>query len=189
MKIKAVALLTLIHQASAFAPTAFTSRSNTFKHSAIVDPSFFHDAPQHIDTLSNIFSSINLADADLNAAADTVTAAAAAIDPTPIVEAAPAAVQQAVADVAPAAAEIATEAAKPDNGWFGFLAGPIAFSLELIHGALTGVGVDANAWGLAIIIMTTTIKLLTYPLTAAQLESTVKMQVSTPSMGKKIMIF
>ena len=185
MKIKSVALVTLIHQASAFAPTAFTSRSNTFKHSALVDPSFFHDAPQHINTLSNIFSSINLADADLSAAADTVTAAAAAIDPTPIVDAAPAVVQQAIADVAPAAADVAAEVAKPDNGWFGFLAGPIASSLEFIHGALAAVGVDANAWGLAIVFMTSIIKLLTYPLTASQLESTAKMQVS---VGKKSVI-
>ena len=165
MKIKAIALLTLVHQTLAFAPTAFTSRSNTFKQHSIVDPSIFHDAPQHIETLSNFFSSINLADADLEAAAEAVSNVVA--DPTP------------VATVAQEAA--ATAAASPNNGWFGFLAGPIEFILEGLHGLFSGLGLTANSWGLAIIFMTTLIKLVTYPLTAQQLESTAKMQVSASS--------
>ncbi len=163
MKIKTVALLALVHKCAAFAPTAFTGRSNAnaFKQSAMVDPSMFHDLPHHIDTLSNVFSSINLADADLlSTAADSA--------------------QTAVAPVT----EAVTEAAAPDNGWFGFLAGPIEFLLELLHGIFAGVGMDSNTWGLAIISMTTIIKLVTYPLTAQQLESTSKMQVSTKLQTK-----
>ncbi len=160
MKIKAFALFALLNEASAFAPTAFTrsTKTSSTTRNAIVDPSVFHDMPQHMDTLSNIFSSINLADADLSAAADTVSSASAA--------------------AAPAVAEVAQEAATVDNGWFGFLAGPIEFTLELLHGGLNAAGLSANSWGVSILMMTTLIKILTYPLTAQQLESTAKMQVS-----------
>jgi YidC/Oxa1 family membrane protein insertase len=111
----------------------------------MVDPSVFSDVHQHIDTLSNVFSSLNLADA----------------------------------------AETAATAAKDDNGWFGFLEGPIEFLLGLIHQGLVGVGMDADAWGSTIIAMTVIIKLVTYPLTKQQLESTNKMQVSLTSTTVK----
>lgn len=42
---------------------------------------------------------------------------------------------------------------------------------------LTGMGMSADAWGVSIIVMTIVIKLLTFPLTKQQLESTNKMQV------------
>jgi hypothetical protein len=77
------------------------------------------------------------------------------------------------------AADAAATASQDDNGWFGFLEGPIEFFLGLIHQGLVGVGMDADAWGLTIIAMTVIIKVLTYPLTKQQLESTNKMQVRT----------
>ena len=76
------------------------------------------------------------------------------------------------------AAEATAEVAKNDNGWFGFLEGPIEFILKGIHATLVGMGMNEDAWGVTIIAMTTLIKLATYPLTKSQLESTNKMQVS-----------
>ena len=162
MKLATATLLTLLHQSSAFAPTPFTTsssaRSNTFKHSALVDPSIFADTHQHVDTLSNFFSSIILSDGDvsdsMNALADAATSA-----------------------VSTTTTDATAAAASQDNGWFGFLEGPIEFLLQGIHSLLTSVGVSENAWGVSILVMTTFIKLLTYPLTKSQLESTSKMQV------------
>lgn len=71
---------------------------------------------------------------------------------------------------------------KDDNGWFGFLTGPIEGLLGLIHSASVAVGVDANAWGISIIVLTLLIKLLTFPLTKSQLESTSKMQAMAPAV-------
>lgn len=152
-----VAVLTLLQQSSAFAPTTpFTrptnTRSNTFQQSAIIDPSILADAHQHVDTFSNLFSSIVLSD-------DSVVAAVAAT---------------------PEATETAAAAAQSGNGWFGFLEGPIEFLLQGIHSSLVGIGLGENTWGVSIIIMTTLIKLATYPLTAQQLGSTSKMQALQP---------
>lgn len=78
--------------------------------------------------------------------------------------------------VTPAATD-AVVAADADNGWFGFLTGPIEGLLKLIHVGLTSMGLSADAWGVSIIVMTIVIKVLTFPLTKSQLESTNKMQV------------
>jgi len=75
-----------------------------------------------------------------------------------------------------------TEAATDDNGWFGFLTGPIEGLLKLIHAIFVGIGLDANAWGISIIVLTLLIKVVTYPLTKSQLESTQKMQVLQPQI-------
>jgi len=74
----------------------------------------------------------------------------------------------------------ATTDAASSNGWFGFLTGPIEFLLQVIHQGFVTVGLDANSWGLSIAAMTILIKLLTYPLTKQQLESTSKMQEMQP---------
>jgi len=79
-----------------------------------------------------------------------------------------------VTDVAPAAD------AASQNGWFGFLTGPTEGLLQIIHNVLVGVGVNENAWGITIIAITLFIKLLTFPLTKTQLESTNKMQALQP---------
>lgn len=80
------------------------------------------------------------------------------------------------------AAEATAEVAKNDNGWFGFLEGPIEFTLKGIHSTLVGMGMNEDAWGVTIIAMTTLIKLATYPLTKSQLESTNKMQALQPTI-------
>ena len=76
------------------------------------------------------------------------------------------------------ASDIAASSSSQGNGFFGFLTGPIEGLLQTIHSLLVAVGVSENAWGESILGMTLVIKLLTYPLTKSQLESTNKMQVS-----------
>lgn len=80
-----------------------------------------------------------------------------------------------MASAAPAAADAAADSG---NGWFGFLTLPIEGLLKGIHLLLTSMGMSADSWGVSIIAMTIVIKLLTFPLTKQQLESTNKMQVS-----------
>lgn len=79
-----------------------------------------------------------------------------------------------MASAAPAAADAAADSG---NGWFGFLTLPIEGLLKGIHLVLTSMGMSADSWGVSIIAMTIVIKLLTFPLTKQQLESTNKMQV------------
>jgi YidC/Oxa1 family membrane protein insertase len=74
-------------------------------------------------------------------------------------------------------AATATAAAGSGNGWFGFLEAPIEGLLQLCHSSLVAMGMTENSWGLSILLMTTLIKILTFPLTKTQLESTNKMQV------------
>mmetsp|Transcript_32640 Transcript_32640/g.48708 ORF Transcript_32640/g.48708 Transcript_32640/m.48708 type:complete len:424 (-) Transcript_32640:230-1501(-) len=160
-----LALLTLLSapMASAFAPPT-TFRSTT-KLSAI-DPSAIHDLSQHsavaADSINHFFSSMLISDLDV----DAVNSAAATI---PL-------------DAAPGAADAAAAVAKADdNGWFGFLTLPIEGLLKLIHASLASTGMT-EAWGLSIIAMTVFIKLLTFPLTKGQLESTNKMQALQPTI-------
>ena len=127
-----------------------------------LEPGHFQDLAQShpVDSLLS-FGSMLLSDVDMDAAAAVVDAAtdtaAAATD----------------------AAAVATDAAASSGGGgpMGIFAGPIEGLLEIIHSALVAVGVDSNSWGLSILLMTATIKLLTFPLTKTQLESTNKMQV------------
>lgn len=109
-----------------------------------------------MDSLNHFFTSLTLADLDV----DAVTASAASAD----------------------AAAAAAAADSANNGWFGFLTLPIEFLLKLIHTALTSVGMSADAWGVSIIAMTVVIKALTFPLTKSQLESTNKMQALQPTV-------
>lgn len=127
-----------------------------------IDVHNIQDIPNHIQSIQDAMTTISIAD----------------LDPTGVVT--DVAVQSAPNS---AAGEIATQAAKTtDNGWFGFLTGPTMGFLELIHAGLRSVGMDSNSWGVSIIILTITIKLLTYPLTKSQLESTQKMQALQPTM-------
>ena len=86
-----------------------------------------------------------------------------------------------VAD-AGAAAGTAAAAAGDSNGWFGFLAGPIEYLLQIIHLGLVSIGAPGNAWGISIVGMTVIIKVLTYPLTKQQLTSTNRMQALQPTI-------
>ncbi|KAL7541530.1 hypothetical protein ACHAXR_011003 [Thalassiosira sp. AJA248-18] len=152
--------------ASAFAPPA-SFRPHSTKLAA-VDPSSLHDLPQHVDSLNQFFSSLTLADMDVDAMTDAM-ASTSGIVPM---------------DGAPDAASAAVDAAAAGsgNGWFGFLTLPIESLLQIIHGGLTSVGMSADAWGVSIIAMTVVIKALTFPLTKSQLESTNKMQALQPTI-------
>ena len=144
----------------AFAPSSGIARPTTTARSMAVDPTAFADMSHQVSALQDAVSSLLVADVGL---VDAVTSGAA----------------DNVAEATGALAG-ATDAAAAgtDNGWFGFLAGPIEFLLQVIHKVLVGAGMPANAWGISIVAMTLVIKVLTYPLTKSQLESTSKMQVS-----------
>jgi len=146
----------------------FSPRTNT----NVVQPSG-SAAPMKMVMNTDAFSSILLSVDD---AIDTVSSAVDAAAPAAVE-----AISSAVDAAAPASAAV-TEAAANNNGWFGFLAGPIESLLMLIHSGLGAVGIVENGWGISILGLTLLIKLLTYPLTASQLESTTKMQVLQPSV-------
>ena len=56
--------------------------------------------------------------------------------------------------------------------------------LEIIHNAITGVGIGTNfAWGLAIIALTLLVRLAMHPLTAKQMASMQKMQKLQPQLN------
>lgn len=149
----AASLLTLqVQNTVAFAPSSIVKAPLT-QRSAVFDPSIFADAHQHVDSLSSIFSSMTLADAS-DAVGAAVDASGAAV----------------------------VEVAKDDNGWFGFLEGPIESALTIIHSTIVNAGMPSNAWGITIIAMTSLIKLATYPLTRQQLGSTYKMQELQPTI-------
>jgi len=64
-----------------------------------------------------------------------------------------------------------------DYGWLTFLAKPIYWLLEQLH------GIVAN-WGWAIVLLTIIIKLVFYPLSAASYKSMAKMKAVTPRLMK-----
>jgi len=161
----ALALFTLhAQETAAFTPSSFArplvndfrASSLTRRH-ALADPSVFTDMAHNADAIQSFFTSISLADAT-----DAVVASAG--------------------DVAAAAGDVAEVAKDPGNGWFGFLEGPIEAGLCLAHDNLVKLGVTGNSWGISIILITTVIKLFTYPLTAQQLQSTSKMQLIQPQV-------
>lgn len=158
MKLRVIsALLFVLEGVHAFAPSSRGGLSNTIRPSTTarsfgVDPSSFHDIAQHVDTFKDAFSSLTLSDVE-------------------------AAVEGAASSVADVSADTAAAASSSGNGWFGFLVGPIEGLLFLIHSAVSMVAGEANSWGASIVLLTLLIKLLTFPLTKTQLESTNKMQV------------
>jgi YidC/Oxa1 family membrane protein insertase len=64
-----------------------------------------------------------------------------------------------------------------DYGWLAIIAWPLFWLLEKFH-SLTG------NWGVAIILLTVTIKLLFFPLSAASYKSMAKMKLITPRLTK-----
>mmetsp|Transcript_41677 Transcript_41677/g.61661 ORF Transcript_41677/g.61661 Transcript_41677/m.61661 type:complete len:444 (-) Transcript_41677:309-1640(-) len=147
---------------AAFASTTTKTSSSL---NAIDPTPFLQDLSHHADHLHSALSStFTLADLDGAAAAIPDVPATAAVD--------------AVAQAAP---DAAAAAAANNNGWFGILAGPIEGLLSLLHTGLVMAGFQ-NAWGVSILVMTVVIKLVTYPLTKTQLESTNKMQALQPTI-------
>lgn len=167
-----------VQDAVAFAPSSILKVPLT-QRSAIVDPSIFADVHQHVDSIASMFSSLSLADGSGLPDGAVVAGLAGVSDAAVVADGSILADGARVVSAAGAAAEIT----KNDNGWFGFLEAPIEFLLQGIHTSLVGVGMNANAWGLTILTMTTVIKLATYPLTKQQLGSTQKMQVRLHMMS------
>jgi YidC/Oxa1 family membrane protein insertase len=145
-------LLCLIPSSDAFTPIQLHNRASLSKLNFGSDPSVFH-----FHDLSNPIAS---SWSTFQVAVDAATDIASNIPSDGVVEAS--------TDAA---------AAGSGNGWFGFLEAPIEGLLQLCHSSLVSMGMSANAWGLSILLMTTLIKVLTFPLTKTQLESTNKMQV------------
>jgi len=166
-----------VQDAVAFAPSSILKVPLT-QRSAIVDPSIFADVHQHVDSIASMFSSLSLADGSGLPDGAVVAGLAGVSDAAVVADGSILADGARVVSAAGAAAEIT----KNDNGWFGFLEAPIEFLLQGIHTSLVGVGMNANAWGLTILTMTTVIKLPTYPLTKQQLGSTQKMQTLQPTI-------
>jgi YidC/Oxa1 family membrane protein insertase len=182
-----VSTLLLVGTAHAFLPSAQRPISIcNLQHSKTslslaIDPSHFVDAIQQFTSATSML---------LSDAVDTETiagAAAAVSDTANSIGSAAAAVvvdtATAVADTATAVADTASAAADapPDYGWFGFLTVPIEGLLQIIHSLIAGTG-TANAWGVSIIALTLLIKVVTFPLTKTQLESTNKMQAMQPAI-------
>jgi YidC/Oxa1 family membrane protein insertase len=82
------------------------------------------------------------------------------------------------------AASTVAEAAAEDPGWFDLVVvKPFETAILALHGALQGAGVE-GAFGISIILFTLGLKLLTFPLTKTQIESTSKMQAIQPAAKK-----
>jgi YidC/Oxa1 family membrane protein insertase len=64
-----------------------------------------------------------------------------------------------------------------DYGWLTVIAAPLFWVLKLFHGWM-------GNWGLAIILLTVTIKLIFFPLSAASYRSMAKMKLVTPRLMK-----
>jgi YidC/Oxa1 family membrane protein insertase len=86
----------------------------------------------------------------------------------------------ATTSVAADAAAVAAET-PADPSWFdSLIVFPFEFVLTTLHDLLKGAGVQ-EAWGPSIIGFTIAVKLLTFPLTKVQIESTTKMQAIAPA--------
>lgn len=171
-KVSAVVLfLSCAKEITSFAPTPSFSRATLNSNLKMIDPSMFHDLPQHFDSIGSAFSSLMISDGDISAAVDAVDA---------VTTAATDAVTTAAVS---APVDTVTQAASTDQGGgLGFLTGPIEGLLETIHSLIVAVGMDANAWGVSIVALTVLIKVLTYPLNKQQLESNAKMQMLQPAI-------
>jgi YidC/Oxa1 family membrane protein insertase len=156
----ALAAALLADNSTAFVPHSVRkAAAPTTARSFGVDPSAFQDLHQHIHHLPDAFGSMTLSDAmDAIAqpAADAVSAAGDAL------------------------AGVDGEEVVKKAGWFGFLTVPIEGLLQAIHSGLSMAGMESNSWGVSIVALTVLIKVLTFPLTKTQLESTNKMQAMQP---------
>lgn len=172
MKVAFCCPLLLLASASAFAPVhrssygSFVRPTKATSRSLVIDPSSLTD---HLSSLPDAFSSFSLADAG-----DAVSDAASSLAET-------ASNSAAAQDASDAVAAVSDPSA--NNGWFGFLTGPIEVLLKILH-SVVAVGVGSNSWGISIILLTLLVKAVTFPLTKQQLESTTKMQAMQPEIKK-----
>ncbi|GLT65086.1 hypothetical protein SLA2020_375380 [Shorea laevis] len=87
-----------------------------------------------------------------------------------------------LADAAVAVDSAANDAAAQKNGgWFGFISDSMEFVLKVLKGGLAALHVP-YAYGFAIILLTVIVKVVTFPLTKQQVESTLAMQNLQPKI-------
>jgi YidC/Oxa1 family membrane protein insertase len=170
-----------------FAPSAqrCVSRCNTINAKTTlglaIDPLNLIDAFHHITSATTMMLSDAVDVGTMNDVATAVvdTTASTAVDTANAAATVAIGTANTMNDVAAAAAAAAD--APTDYGWFGFLTVPIEGLLKIIHSLIAATG-TANSWGVSIIALTLLIKLLTFPLTKTQLESTNKMQAMQPAI-------
>merc|ERR1719199_511897 len=127
MKCQSLILALSAPSISAFvAPISQSKTISTKLSMSMIDPSSMQDLPQHADTLHQFFSSLTLADMDVDAMSSALDAAPISGGDT-------------------AAVDAAADVANNNGGWFGFLTLPIESLLQILHGGLKSVGVP-NAW-------------------------------------------
>jgi YidC/Oxa1 family membrane protein insertase len=175
---KLFSLLLYTTSVSAFVPSA---RRLAIRPSALsfgLDPSHLVDVIQQFTASSSLM----LSDA-MDAASDVSSSAAAVVDTvSAAADAVTSAAVSTTVDAVTNSADAVDAAAKTtDYGWFGFLTIPIEGLLKLIHSMIAATGTP-NSWGVSIIVLTLLIKLVTFPLTKTQLESTNKMQAMQPAI-------
>jgi YidC/Oxa1 family membrane protein insertase len=78
-----------------------------------------------------------------------------------------------------AVADAAADAPQKSGGFMSIFAGPLESFLKLIDSGLDSAGVPYS-YGFSIIVLTLLVKLATYPLSAKQVESTLRMQQLQP---------
>jgi membrane protein insertase Oxa1/YidC/SpoIIIJ len=178
----------LLGHVDAFAPSAQRPLSRCNIKNAktslalAIDPIHFVDAIHQFTSATTMLLSdvmdVDTINTATSAVVDTTTSAVVDSAAVAASTAASIAVDTAntITDVAAAAADAPT-----DYGWFGFLTVPIEGLLKIIHSLIATTG-TANAWGVSIIALTLFIKLVTFPLTKTQLESTNKMQAMQPAI-------
>ncbi|GLU11635.1 hypothetical protein SLE2022_283680 [Rubroshorea leprosula] len=87
-----------------------------------------------------------------------------------------------LADAAVAVDSAANDAAPQKNGgWFGFISDSMEFVLKVLKGGLEALHIP-YAYGFAIILLTVIVKVVTFPLTKQQVESTLAMQNLQPKI-------
>eukprot|EP00587_Corethron_hystrix_P004202 CAMPEP_0113310338 /NCGR_PEP_ID=MMETSP0010_2-20120614/8024_1 /TAXON_ID=216773 ORGANISM="Corethron hystrix, Strain 308" /NCGR_SAMPLE_ID=MMETSP0010_2 /ASSEMBLY_ACC=CAM_ASM_000155 /LENGTH=428 /DNA_ID=CAMNT_0000165775 /DNA_START=63 /DNA_END=1349 /DNA_ORIENTATION=+ /assembly_acc=CAM_ASM_000155 len=161
--LRTASLALLLSRAVAFVPRGLpfappsALRAAPFDHAA----AFLSSAAPAPDA----FSSVLLAD---GVDVDSTLAAKAGFEAT--------AAALGAVDTAGGAADAASDAAQSAGpGFMGFLVGPVESLLVALHSVL-------GDWGLDIIGVTLLIKLITFPLTKVQLESSSKMQLLQPQI-------
>lgn len=86
-----------------------------------------------------------------------------------------------LADAAVSAAPDAAAPVEKNGGWFGFISDAMEVVLKVLKGGLATLHVPYS-YGFAIILLTVLVKVVTYPLTKQQVESTLAMQNLQPKI-------
>ncbi|CAI5470066.1 unnamed protein product [Closterium sp. Yama58-4] len=131
---------------------------------AVFDPLHLDAAISTLTSHNFLYAVADAPDAAASAAADVSTAVAAV-----------------AADAAASGGDAAVEAAASDGGWFAGLANLLESILKVLEQGLAALNVP-YAYGFSIILLTLLVKVVTFPLTKQQVESTMAMQNLAPKV-------